>query len=135
MKDEKHEEETIKVTDKRKVTAEGEIRAEAVSTTGGPETSSGSSTEGSAAGQLPAPTFEEIILQFATTASVFLGEIPDPATGKVVTNFDAARHYIDMIGILDEKTKGNLTKKESQLIQKVLTDLRILFVEKQNKKD
>ncbi|MDP1560168.1 MAG: DUF1844 domain-containing protein [Pirellulaceae bacterium] len=58
-----------------------------------------------------------------------LGQIPDPQTGKGMIYKPLAQHLIDMLGILDEKTKGNLTADEQEMLTDVLTQLRILFVQ------
>lgn len=58
-----------------------------------------------------------------------LGQIPDPQTGKAMIYKPLAQHLIDMLGILDEKTKGNLTADEQEMLTDVLTQLRILFVQ------
>lgn len=58
-----------------------------------------------------------------------LGQIPDPQTGKAMIYKPLAQHLIDMLGILEEKTKGNLTADEQEMLTDVLTQLRILFVQ------
>ncbi len=58
-----------------------------------------------------------------------LGQIPDPQTGKAMIYKPLAQHLIDMLGVLEEKTKGNLTPDEIEMLTGVLTQLRILFVQ------
>jgi hypothetical protein len=58
-----------------------------------------------------------------------LGEIPDPITGKVASDFPVAKQMIDIIGMLGEKTRGNLDAGEQQLMEDVLYDLRMRYVE------
>jgi hypothetical protein len=57
-----------------------------------------------------------------------LGQIPDPQTGETQTNVGFARHTIDTIAMLQEKTSGNLESDEKQLLDNILTELRLAFV-------
>jgi len=67
-------------------------------------------------------------------ASFTVGEIPEPQSGKLLApNLAGARQTIDIISLLQQKTKGNLTPDEDKLIQDVLTSLRIEFVKKAKK--
>lgn len=72
--------------------------------------------------------FSGFIIGLATQTFTFLGEMPDPRSGQSAVNLDAARHTIDILGVLEEKTKGNLTASEEQLLKEVLSSLRIGFV-------
>ena len=82
----------------------------------------------------PPMDFASFTVGLATQAMMLLGEIPEPQTGKVLpTNLAGARQTIDIISLLQEKTKGNLTSDEDKLIQDVLTSLRIEFVKKAKK--
>jgi len=60
-----------------------------------------------------------------------MGMIPDPQSGQRVAVLDLARHHIDMLGVLEEKTKGNLTEEEEQLLSGALYELRMQYVELQ----
>jgi|SRR3989304_5759945 len=77
---------------------------------------------------MPAASFEMLLTTLATEAMIALGQVPHPATGKVVTDRNQAKYLIDMIDLLREKTKGNLTPQETQLIDLVLHQLRMAFV-------
>lgn len=77
--------------------------------------------------------FSTFILSLATSAQVHLGAIPNPATGKQEKDLALAKQTIDILGILEEKTKGNLSEQEGRLLQHLLFDLRMMYVE-QNKK-
>jgi len=82
----------------------------------------------------PPMDFASFTVGLATQAMMLLGEIPEPQTGKILpTNLAGARQTIDIISLLQEKTKGNLTSDEDKLIQDVLTSLRIEFVKKAKK--
>ena len=61
--------------------------------------------------------------------AMFLGDIPSPQSGRPELNIGAAKQQIDLLGLLQEKTKGNLSREEEQLMQTLLTELRLRFVE------
>ncbi|PIR26507.1 MAG: DUF1844 domain-containing protein [Deltaproteobacteria bacterium CG_4_10_14_0_2_um_filter_43_8] len=72
------------------------------------------------------PTF---ILSLASSAQIHLGIVPNPSTGKKEKNNDLARQTIDVISLLEEKTKGNLNKDEEKFLSEILYNLRMIFVE------
>jgi hypothetical protein len=75
-------------------------------------------------------TFAGFVISLATTAAVHFGDIEDPGTGKrMEPNLTAAAQMIDLIGMLQEKTKGNLDESEARLIEDLLYELRIRFVQ------
>ena len=77
-------------------------------------------------------TFSDFLFWLATMAAVQFGDIPDPATGKPIEpNLVGAGHLIEVVGMLQEKTAGNLSADESKLIDSLLYDLRMRFVEAQ----
>lgn len=78
--------------------------------------------------QLPEITFSSFIISLSSSALFHFGEIPDPITNKKQRNLPLAKQTIDILGILKEKTIGNLTKEESQLLDNLLYDLRIRYV-------
>lgn len=77
---------------------------------------------------LPEVTFSSFIYSLSTTCLIHLGEIPEPTTNRTQKNLPLAKQTIDVLGILWEKTRGNLTEEEERLLQSVLTDLRIRYV-------
>jgi len=77
---------------------------------------------------LPEITFTNLIFSFSTSVLIQLGEIQDPLTQKLDKNLPLAKQTIDLIGMLKEKTKGNLTPEEEKLIEIVLYDLRMRYV-------
>ncbi len=84
---------------------------------------------GESPGDLPKPDFAGFLISLGSSAFVHMGLIPDPETGKTRTpNLAIARQTIDMIEILEEKTRGNLTSDEATLLRNLLTDLRMRFV-------
>jgi hypothetical protein len=78
---------------------------------------------------LPHIDFATFVLSLSHSALMHLGEAPNPETGSVEKNLALARQSIDLIGMLEEKTKGNLTGEEERLIGQILYDLRMRFVE------
>jgi hypothetical protein len=79
--------------------------------------------------KLPHVDFATFILSLSHSALLHLGEAPHPETGQVEKNLPLARQTIDLIGMLEEKTKGNLTGDEERLVGQILYDLRMRFVE------
>ncbi len=72
--------------------------------------------------------FSTFILSLSTSALVHLGELPDPLSNTNEVNLQLARQTISIIEMLKEKTEGNLTKEEENLIESVLYDVRLKFV-------
>jgi len=79
-------------------------------------------------GPLPEIDFTNFIFSLSTSVLIQLGEIQDPFTQKSVKNLPLAKQTIDLIGLLKEKTKGNLTPEEERVIEYVLYDLRMRYV-------
>ena len=84
--------------------------------------------------QIPPASFSFLISTLAAQAMTAMGQAPDPRSGKKEVQPELARHFIDSIAVLEEKTKGNLTTDEAQLVQAVLHQLRIFYVEATSKK-
>ncbi len=74
-------------------------------------------------------TFSGLIFSLSHTALIQLGEIPDPASRKKEKNLTLAKQSIDLIALLEEKSKGNLAQEEELLLKNVLYDLRMRFVQ------
>jgi len=74
-------------------------------------------------------SFSTFLVGLSTEALVALGEMPDPVTGKRHRDLGAARQFIDIIGILRDKTRGNLDREEQNLIEAILFELRMKYVE------
>lgn len=73
--------------------------------------------------------FSTFVISMSTSALVHMGLVEDPITNKKEKQVERARHDIDLIEMLAEKTKGNLTPPEKQLVEQVLYELRVRFVE------
>jgi uncharacterized protein DUF1844 len=74
-------------------------------------------------------TFSTFVLGLSTQALVLLGEIADPATTHVSPDLVAAKQVIDILGMLETKTRGNLDQAEQGLVESMLYDLRMKYVE------
>lgn len=77
----------------------------------------------------PSIDFTTFVLSVSHSALMHLGVAPHPETGKTVRELPLARQDIDLLALLEEKTKGNLTGDEERLLAQVLFDVRMRFVE------
>jgi len=78
----------------------------------------------------PQLTFIAFIYSLASSAALHFGDLPDPVTGdKVEPNLEGAGQMIEILGLLEQKTRGNLTAEERQFLEQVLYELRMRFVE------
>ena len=77
---------------------------------------------------LPEVTFSTFIVSLASAALVGLGEVPDPATGQVTRDLLLARHNIDVLEMLRQKTAGGLDPQERDLLEHILCELRLKYV-------
>ena len=76
-----------------------------------------------------AVTFVGFVLSLAHTAAFHFGDVPDPVTGESGTaNLAAAQQIIDILALLEQKTRGNLTAEERQLLEQLLYELRMRYV-------
>ena len=78
---------------------------------------------------LPSIDFATFVLSLNHSALLHLGEAPDMESGKREKNLPLARQTIDLISMIEEKTKGNLTGDEERLVAHILYDLRMRYVE------
>lgn len=78
------------------------------------------------------PDFKFFITTLSMQAAIFLGVLEDPATNKKEENMPQAKFIIDTIDMLKEKTKGNLSREEEQLLDDILYELRVKFIAKAN---
>lgn len=82
---------------------------------------------------MPRVTFSTFILSLASSALVQLGEVANPETGKTNQDLLMAKHTIDILTLLQEKTKNNLDADESRLMDGLLYELRMKYVMKKDK--
>lgn len=78
---------------------------------------------------LPPATFTMLVQTLAAQAMMFLSPERDPETGQPIQNLDLAKHSIDLLGVLQQKTKGNLTPEEKELLDTVLYQARMAYVQ------
>ena len=81
---------------------------------------------------LPPADFTTIVSMLATQAMLNLGTLPNPMTGKTDRNLPQAKHAIDLIEVLQEKTKGNCNPQEEVMLQSLLHELRMAYVASQD---
>ena len=134
--EEKQEGKGFTVQDRRRFSPEtGEARKDAPEesdrvTQSGPqsETIGGGAAEGR---QEPAAeiNFSTFVISLSTQVLMHLGEIANPLSGKVETDVPVAKQMIDILGMLRDKTRGNLNASEDRLMEDILFDLRMKYVE------
>jgi uncharacterized protein DUF1844 len=131
-----HDEERrgFQVKDRRRFSESGEARSDVPEQEPTPSAEPGPAQAppprtGERPGGAAAVTFSTFVLGLSTQALLHLGEIPDPVTHAVARDLDAAKQVIDILGILREKTRNNLEPGEDSLLESVLYDLRMRFVE------
>ncbi len=78
---------------------------------------------------IPPADFVVLVNSFAMQAMIMMGVIANPMTGEAEKDLDAARHYIDLLTMLEGKTKGNLNQEEADVLSLTLHDLRMAFVQ------
>lgn len=158
LAEQKHQDESFKVIDRRPFTAEGELRKdippddrrehEAAQTIAEKKTASGSTAQGSAESQPqklsaetavasaegPAPShqFQMLVDFLARNAAAMLGGITDPRTGQAFLDLEGAREMIDLLDVLREKTHGNLAAEDDALLVEVIGSLKLSFMEVSN---
>ncbi|MFI4896979.1 MAG: DUF1844 domain-containing protein [Phycisphaerales bacterium JB059] len=81
-------------------------------------------------GSLPEKaSFDDLLRLMATQALMYMGAFPDPQTGQAMVALDLAKLHVDLLSVLEEKTRGNLSDEESKALTGILTELRMQFVE------
>jgi hypothetical protein len=132
----------FRVTDRRRFSEEGEEREvesqegqvesedRPVGHAAGPDVAPGAAgTMRETAGHEAPVNFSTFVLGLSTQALLHLGEIDDPTTGRLERDLEAAKHVIDILGLLKDKTRNNLEQAEDRLLDAVLYDLRMKYVE------
>lgn len=114
-----------KVDESWKAQVEREKQNPASSKASGPSKPSASGREAPASA-----AFQHLVSSLSMQAMMFLGEMPNPMTGEAQPDLEQARSLIDLLGMLKEKTQGNLNAEEEKLLSGVLFELRTKFVEK-----
>lgn len=123
----KGEEPGFKVVDRRRAGRDEPAAESAATPPAGPP--SEPQPERAAAVRPPPIDFTTFVLSFASTALIQMGAAPDPDTGQTSSHPELARETIDLLGMLREKTRGNLTDEETRFFDALLYDLRVKYVE------
>ena len=76
-----------------------------------------------------AQRFVEFVMMQAQNAALFLGQIPNPQTGKGEVNLEVAKMFIDQLAMIQEKTRGNLSNEEATVLRNAISNLQMAFVE------
>ena len=139
MADNKQQEESFRVIDRRPFTAEGELRPEAAAEeareAAAPPPPVPANAPNAPAAQPPVDVpkrsraFESLVQMLGSNAAMVLGAYADPRTGQPMIDPDAARELIDMLDALHEKTKGNLAPEEDTLLLDLLGKLKMTYLE------
>ena len=79
--------------------------------------------------QDPNTSFPSFVMSLAATAAVHLGDLPDPVTGGTHVDVPSAGHIIDLLAMLQQKTVNNLDAEEAELLEQVIYELRLRFVD------
>jgi hypothetical protein len=150
-KDDNQEEVTFKVADRRKFNADGSLKegvtlepekprsapkpAEPVSAASTTDIEEPSMSDDAIGEETEIPgaddpaSFVNFLSTLATNAAASLGAVPHPATGKRSLDLDTGKYWLDILGMLRDKTKGNLHSQESRLLEGLLADLRMQYVQ------
>ena len=133
----KEKEGEFKVVDRRRFEADGTMKKDAVDvepSAADLKAPAPAPAPAQPKGQMPSETggidFMTFVASLGATALAALGALPKGAAGDIPENVDLAREYIDILGMLQAKTRGNLTHDEEVNLQRLVTDLRLQFVEK-----
>ncbi len=109
-----------------------EVEAQAASSAGEPQATEPreepSSTDARQEPPLPEINFSTFVVSLNASALLHLGAIEDPTTGQTNKNLSMAKQTIDILNLLEEKTVGNLSTEETNLLKNILYDLRIIYV-------
>src|SRR5262245_37904308 len=142
-KEDNQEEVTFKVADRRKFNPDGSLKEGISLEPEKPKDAAKPSAEPAAAGSperrpLPEPdesddadipgaddpaSFINFLSTLATNAAAALGAVPHPSTGKRTLDLDTGKYWLDVLGMIRDKTKGNLHKEEARLLDGLLADL------------
>ncbi len=138
MSEEKDESSGMKVVDKRRFNPDGTEKLDAKAPSEASESFADASPPLGGGNEEETSPFQEVsfanlILSLAGSAQMALGLSPNPITQKLEKDFTQAKQSIDLLGVLEEKTKGNLSPEEDSLMKVILSDLRMRYVEEKKK--
>ncbi|HET6278431.1 MAG TPA: DUF1844 domain-containing protein [Candidatus Polarisedimenticolia bacterium] len=129
----------IRVIDRRSFTSDGDRRSPDADITEESPASSAAPPAANQVGQTAAPRFggdeaipsvpfQSLVLNLARQAATHLGAAPNPLSGQVEIDLDAAQQMIDLLDALRLKTRGNVTQDEGEMIEELIGDLQMQFV-------
>jgi len=126
------DEQEFKVTDRRGFTEDGMPKpvAEEPVEAERPAAEASAGTRNESGDARPSIDFPSYVLSCYTQGLVLLGETPNPYTNKKEEDVEAVRNIIDILSMLEQKTMGNLSSEENQLLESVLYELRMKFMAK-----
>jgi hypothetical protein len=135
---EKEENEEIKVEDKRHFDREGNPvhsesespKAQAARQASGAKEEPAEAAPESGESKLEKIDFVSILFSYVHTSLIYLGDLEDPISKKSGENLEGARQMIEILELMEQKTKGNLTQKEAQYLESALFDLRMRYMQK-----
>ena len=118
------------IKDRRSLDSDGKLKEDSPENRKQEDSSAGKTSSRDTVKKQPLPevSFNSLIFSLSSSALLHLGEIADPQSGERKKDLQLAKHSIDIIAMLREKTKGNLTGEESGFIDNIVTDLRLRFV-------
>ncbi len=139
---EQEKESTFKVTDKRSAFSESSSQSDSSDTSTEDSASKEESTQTESGDQaqeqqaadegssIPLPEANLMTLMFSlyTHIQISLGVVPDPMTQQIMKDLPQAKYNVDLLGMLKEKTQGNLTKEEEQALEQMLYEARMAYV-------
>ena len=116
--------------DRRKLSSDAEKEAESPKNNGAEEAVKETQAEAKTPPQPPLPevNFSTFVVSLSTEVLFHLGEIPHPISGEKQKDLNLAKHAIDTLAMLMEKTQGNLAEEEKKLLEYMLYDLRMAFI-------
>ena len=116
--------------EKQRLAQQAAASAAEAAASGGSATGSAQHQASGAAGrEMPPADFSTMVSQMVTQAMFAMGMIADPQTGRRVAVLDMAKYHIDMLGVLEDKTQGNLSDEERKLLATALYELRMNYVQ------
>ncbi len=119
--------------EKERLAKEAEAKRAQQQASAGQAAAAGGPAAGAAAAaggqQMPPASFETLVQTMTAQASLALGLMADPRTGQRYLNLELAKHHIDMLSVIEEKTKGNLSEEEDRLLALTLHHLRQRFID------
>jgi hypothetical protein len=128
------EEKGFIIKDRRSFDKEGELKEEkGAGDAGSHKTEDGKREQDTQRIPLPEVNFNSLIFSLSSSALLNMGDIAEPQTGERKKDLPMAKYSIDIISMLQEKTKGNLTEEEHKFLDNILADLRLRYVKASKK--